>query len=335
MDIIDSHVHWWPRSLFEQLADRTTYPRAERTSSGDFWYGRAPDAVSSFVATPVWLDVDEQFAHMDRLGRGQIAVVASLGALSVCFSDVPASEGRELAMLYNTAIAAVQRTHPGRFWGTAAIPLTDTEIAIEVLDHAINELGLVGANLPGSVGPDPRIDAPHLEPFYARVEELGIPLFLHPTDAVFPELLGGYGGSLYLSMGRVMEVTMAASRLILSGVLERHADLKLVMSHTGGALPYQAGRLDKNGKAARLQQAPSTYLKRFYTDTVSPHTLGLQFAVQFFGADHVMYGSDFPCWNPTEALRLFDDMGLSDADRELLLGGNARRLMKLEVPISA
>lgn len=332
MRIVDSHVHWWPRSLFERLCDRPGYPRAERDGRGNYWYGRQKDAVSSFIASPVWLDLDLQFEHMAGLGRPPIDMVGSLGALSVCFSDVPVDEGRDLAMQFNTETAAEQRKYPGRFWGTAAVPLTDTEIALEVMEHAIVELGLVGVNLPGSIGSDPNIDADRLEPFYDRAEQLGVPLFLHPTDAVFPEMLGSYGGSLYLSLGRVIEVSVAATRLILSGVMERHPNLKLIMSHTGGALPYQAGRLDKNGKAAKLQLPPSAYLKRIYTDTVSPHTMGLEFAVEFFGADHVMYGSDFPCWSPAEALRLFDEIGLSTDDQEKLLSGNARRLLKLREP---
>ena len=151
-----------------------------------------------------------------------------------------------------------------------------------------------------------------LEPFYDRVEELGLPLFLHPTDAVFADMLSdGYGGALHLSLGRVVEVSVAAMRLVFSGIMERHPNLKLVMSHTGGALPYQAGRMDKNGKKANLPELPSTYLKRIYTDTVTPHAIGMKFAVEFFGADHVMYGSDYPCWSPADALRFFDECGFS------------------------
>ena len=110
-------------------------------------------------------------------------------------------------MMWNEEMAGAQRKYPGRVWASAAVPLTDTRIAIEVLDHAINKLGLMGANLPGSVGSDPRIDAERLEPFYDRVEQLGVPLFLHPTDAVFEELLEGYNGALHLSLGRVIEVS--------------------------------------------------------------------------------------------------------------------------------
>jgi aminocarboxymuconate-semialdehyde decarboxylase len=136
---------------------------------------------------------------------------------------------------------------------------------------------------------------------------------------------------LHLSLGRVIEVSVAASRLIFSGVMDRHPNLKVVMSHTGGALPYQAGRLDKNGKGAKLAEPPSAYLKRMYTDTVTPHTIGMKFAIEFFGADHVMYGSDYPCWDPAAALAFFDAIGLSPQDQKKVLGGNARRVLKMDV----
>jgi aminocarboxymuconate-semialdehyde decarboxylase len=179
------------------------------------------------------------------------------------------------------------------------------------------------------VGADPRIDADRLEPFYARVAELGVPLLLHPTDAVFSDMLDGYNGALHLSLGRVVEVSVAAMRLVFSGLMERHPTLKVVMSHTGGALPYQSGRMDKNGKGARLPHPPSTYIRRMHTDTVSPHSAGIKFAVDYYGIDHVMYGSDYPCWTPADALRLFQEIGLSAADQQRVLSDNARKLFGL------
>ncbi len=125
------------------------------------------------------------------------------------------------------------------------------------------------------------------------------------------DLLEGYGGALHLSLGRVIEVSVAASRLVLSGIMERHPDLKIVMSHTGGALPYQSGRMDKNTKNAKLPRPPATYLKRMYTDTVSPHAAGMKFAIEYYGIDHVMYGTDYPCWDPATALALIDELELS------------------------
>ncbi len=145
-------------------------------------------------------------------------------------------------------------------------------------------------------------------------------------------MLEGYDGSLHLSLGRVIEVSVAAMRLVLSGMMERHPKLKVVMSHTGGALPYQSGRMDKNTPKAKLPKPASTYLKRMYTDTVSPHTAGLKFAIEYYGIDHVMYGTDYPCWEPKAALKLIDELNLSVADRQKLFYDNARRILGLREP---
>ncbi|AXL53698.1 hypothetical protein DSC91_007258 [Paraburkholderia caffeinilytica] len=265
---------------------------------------------------------------MDTLEH-DVDVICSIGPFSRHFSDLPVDEGRAAAMSWNEEMAAAQRRYPGRLWASAAVPLRDTDVAIEVVDHAIGTLGLIGVNLPGTVGSLDRIDAERLEPFYAHVEKLGVPIFLHPTDSIFPDILDGYNGALYLSLGRVVDISVSACRLVLSGIMERHPGLKIIMSHTGGALPYQAGRMDKNAKAAGLPLPPSTYIKRMYTDTVSPHELGMRFAVEFYGADHVMYGSDYPCWSPATALELFGQVGLSSADQQKIFYGNARRLFGL------
>jgi len=331
MHIIDSHFHWWPRSVFERLCKRRDFPRAGVNQTGGYDYWRREGAGAHLNSWADWFDLDEQFAHMDGLGH-KVDVVSSIGPFSVFFSDLPAEEGRDYALMWNEEMAGAQRKYPGRFWASAAIPLQDTRVAIEVLDHAINKLGLMGANLPGSVGSDPRIDAARLEPFYARVAELGVPLFLHPTDAVFQDMLEGYNGALHLSLGRVIEVSVAASRLILSGLMERHPNLKVVLSHTGGALPYQSGRMDKNTKAAKLPHPASTYMKRMYTDTVSPHSAGMKFAIDYYGIDHVMYGTDYPCWDPATCLKLLEDVELSPADRQKLFYDNARRILGLRDP---
>ena len=333
MQIIDSHFHWWPRSVFEALCKRDGYPRAEKNDKGGYTYwrqagGHPEGGASRFNLSGEWFDLDKQLAHMDTTGY-EVAVVCSAGPFSLHFSDLPTEEGRAAAMLWNEEMAEAQRRYPGRLWASAAVPLRDTKVAIEVLDHAIGTLGLMGANLPGSVGSYERIDAERLEPFYDRVEQLGIPLFIHPTDSIFPDILDGYNGALYLSLGRVIDVSVTACRLILSGIMERHPDLKIVMSHTGGALPYQAGRMDKNAKAAGLPLPPSTYIKRMYTDTVSPHEMGIRFAVEFYGVEHVMYGSDYPCWTPATALELLQEVGLSKEHQEMILGGNARRILGL------
>ncbi len=105
------------------------------------------------------------------------------------------------------------------------------------------------------------------------------------------------------------------------------------MSHTGGALPYQAGRLDKSCEAAKLPKDPSVYLKTFYTDTVSPHALGIKWAIEFFGIDHIMFGDDYPCWKTEAAIQVVQELGLSKSDQEKIFGLNARRFFKLPAPV--
>jgi len=328
MKIIDSHFHWWPRSVFEHLCKRKGFPTAEVNDRGGYTYHGAGGRSGSIPAWAAWFDLDEQLAHMDGLGH-DISVVCSIGPLSIAFSELPVDEGKELALMWNEEMAWAQRRYPGRVWASAAVPLVDTNVAIDVLDDAIDRLGLMGVNLPGSVGKEGNIDDARLEPFYARVEELGLPMFLHPTDAVFADMLEGYGGALHLSLGRVVEVSVAASRLVLSGLTERHPGLKIVMSHTGGALPYQAGRMDKNTKAAGLPKPFSDYLHSMYTDTVSPHSAGMKFAIEYFGIDRVMYGTDYPCWDPATALRLLDELQLSEEDSQKLFHDNAIKILGL------
>ncbi len=287
MRIIDSHFHWWPRSVSERLCKRTTYPRAEVNGRGGYTYLRQDNVDYVLSSWAEWFDLDRQLAHMDGLGH-QVDVVCSIGPFSVFFSDLPAEEGREAAIQWNEEMAGAQRKYPGRVWASAAVPLIDTKIAIEVLDDAVNRLGLMGVNLPGSIGSDARIDAERLQPFYARVEQLGLPIFLHPTDAVFADMLTGYDG-----------------------------------------------RMDKNTPRAKLPKPASTYLKRMYTDTVSPHAAGLKFAIEYYGIDHVMYGTDYPCWDPATALALLNEIGLSKEDQDKLFYSNARRILGLREPAPA
>src|SRR5271165_5756254 len=93
--------------------------------------------------------------------------------------------------------------------------------------------------------------------------------------------------------------------------------------------------MDKNSKAANLPLPASAYMKRMYTDTVSPHAMGMKFAIEYYGTDHVMYGTDYPCWDPATALALLGEIDLSQADRQKLFHDNARRILNLREPRAA
>ena len=265
---------------------------------------------------------------MDDLGR-RVDVISSTGPFAGLFTSIAHRDSLRLTRQYNELMAEAQRDHPGRVWGTCVLPLLDTDDALTELEYAVRELGLVGVNIPGRIGQSDNIDAPRLEPVYALIEQLGVPVFVHPNDEAFASVLDGYDGALHLSLGRVVDVSVSAYRLVLSGLMDRYPDLRIAMSHTGGALPYQAGRMDKNSGAAGLPGRPSDYLRRMYTDTVSPHAMGVRFAVDFYGADHVMYGSDYPCWDPEVALAIIDELGLDDADYTKVMRTNALDFYRL------
>lgn len=325
MRVVDSHYHWYPRDHFEKLAALADYPRAVRDGDGYRYYfnnGR------SYIPVPaVWFDLDAGLAASDAAAGHDVTAVGTTGVLAGMLDQAPLATAVELAADYNDRLAAAQRAYPGRFFGTAAIPLTDTGEAVALLDHAITELGLIGVNLPPVTAGAESIDAARLEPFYDRVEELGIPLIVHPTDLVFDEILAGYDTGIQRSLGRLIDSSVTVLRLIFSGIMERHPALKVMHTHGGGVLPYQAGRIDKNARIKGLPEPPSTYLRRTYVDTVCPQELTIRTAMEFYGADHVMYGTDYPCWSPKAAAAVIDGAGLTGTDTDKVLRDNAAAVL--------
>jgi aminocarboxymuconate-semialdehyde decarboxylase len=308
--LLDSHFHWYPQHVEDGLNAANGRTRRH---------------------TPDWYDLEGQFARMDALGR-DVDVISSTGPFTGLFTntELTSADSRALTRLHNETMADAQHRYPGRFWGTCVLPLLETDAALAELEYAVGTLGLVGVNIPGRIGAADDLDHPRFEVLYDRIEALGVPLFIHPNDEAFEGQLTGYNGALHLSLGRVIDVSVSAYRLVLSGVMERHPALKLIMSHAGGALPYQAGRMDKNSGAAGLPKAPSEYLKRMYTDTVMPQAASVGFAIDFYGADQVMYGSDYPCWDPDAALRILDELELDDDTFHKITYRNAYDLYALE-----
>jgi aminocarboxymuconate-semialdehyde decarboxylase len=328
MRTVDTHFHWFPRSHFEQMAARAEYPRTERVGDGYRYYYNEGH---NFLPLPaVWFDLDAGLAAAEAATGPETVVVCTTGVLSGLLDQLPAAEAVDSAFAYNEEIAKAQRARPGRLFGTAAVPLRDTEQAIAVLDHAIGELDLRAVNLPPVTGPD-TIDVTRLEPFYARVAELGVPLIVHPTDLVFGELLSDYGDALQRTLGRLFDSSVTVLRLIFGGILERHPDLRIIQTHGGGLLPYQAGRIDKNARQP-LPLAPSEYLKRIFVDTVTPQALTVRTALEFYGPGKVIYGTDYPCWSPRAATEVLTEAGLTDDQRARIQSSNAEAVLNLATP---
>jgi aminocarboxymuconate-semialdehyde decarboxylase len=327
---IDTHFHWYPASLYERLSQRAEYPRAVKVGNG-FRYLYTADQGGD--RSPIWLDLEGGFAAAEAASGPETTVINTTGTFEGLLEQLPLDLGLELATQYNEQVAAAQQQHPGRFYGTAAVPLRDTREALAVLDHAIGSLGLVAVNLPALAGSEP-IDVPRLQPFYARVAELGVPLIVHPTDTVFAETLSAYNGDLFRAIGRTLDTSVTVLRLIFSGTMERHPDLKVLHTHSGGLLPYQVGWIDKSPYAdkgiASLPHPTSDYIKRIFVDTVAPEPLTIRTAIEFYGIDNIVYGTDYPCWSCAKSFDVLNGSALSAAQLQQILSVNATRLFKLE-----
>ncbi|MEU1053311.1 amidohydrolase family protein [Streptomyces sp. NPDC005876] len=237
---------------------------------------------------------------------------------------------RKVYRLANEATAAHCAGAPERLRGLGLVPLQHPGLMPEALDHALAQ-GLLGVEI-SSHAPGRELSDPAYEPFWARAEETGAILFLHPFGCTLDERLDRW----YLSntVGQPTENAVALSHLIFSGVLDRHPGLKLVAAHGGGYLPTHIGRSDHAWSArpdagSSCAHLPSSYLKRLYFDSLvhDPHVL--RELVRAAGADRVLLGSDFPfdmgTEDPVAALRA---ARLPEADFHAVRGGNAAALLR-------
>ena len=245
--------------------------------------------------------------------------------------------GVEVARLMNRETAALVKRGGGRLAGMGVLPLGEPTKAADEIRRAVGEYGFRGACLPTSAAGVP-LDLPQFEEIWDALEKLGLLVFMHATTAITRETLGQY--TLNTVVAWPTEVTIAATRLIFSGVMERHPRLNLVLSHGGGTLPYLAGRLDLAYRApkheanpacrANITKPPSHYLKQLYYDTVVASAASLHFLIDLVGADRVMFGSDFPyeIGDADGAIALAALAGSGPAEREKVLGQNARNILE-------
>lgn len=323
--VVDSQTHWYPRILWDAYTARTEYPRCRRDGDG-YLFELAPD--QWFPIRPHFYDLDKQLEVYEAAGID--VVISSSGS----FGDVdslPVEQAKEVALALNELRAEAEREHRGRFFGLATIPWQDTGAALEVLEDAVTRLGLRGVLIHSNVAGAP-IDSEHLRPVYARVAALGVPLCLHPARTIMEDTLRDYG--LEYLLGYMFDSSLAALRLVLSGILEEQPALKVVHPHCGAALPYLAGRIDSSyskpySLGEEWPKPPSRYLAVLYTDTMSQSESTLAFARNFFDPGHIMFGSDFPYFEPTAELA-FVRRSLDGTDDEAgVLGGNAVALFGL------
>ena len=241
----------------------------------------------------------------------------------------------EIARVHNHTVSQFCAAHPDRFAGLGTVALQHPDLAAEQLQEAVTKLGLKGAMIGGSVN-DEELSAPKFHPFWAKAEELGALIFIHPQvgwDNVKRFDGNGWLGNI---IGRPLESTLAISHLIFEGTLDRFPRLKICVAHAGGYLPHYVGRSErcgegKIGRCKPVQKLPSEYLKRLYYDELVFTSEGLRHLIAQVGVSQVTLGTDYPGdWSAPDAVDfVLRAPGLSNADRRAILGGNAEELLKI------
>ncbi len=279
--------------------------------------------------TPNLVNLDLRLRDYDSMGLNAQVISPAPGQ---CYYDVPAEVGIETARLVNEGIAACVAARPGRIAaGLGSVPLgAGGDSAAAELTHCMNELKLKGVEVLAHVG-NRELSDPEFEPFWARAQQLGAVVFIHPSGFTEPRRFGRtYAGNI---IGNPLDTTMALHYLIFDGVLERYPDLKILAAHGGGFLPAYSGRMD-HGWGARsdahgtLPRPPSEYLKKIYVDSVVFTPLQLAGLVTFFGSDRILLGTDYPYdmgeYDPLGHIESVSNF--TAAERAAIAGGNAKAL---------
>jgi uncharacterized protein len=306
-----------------------------------------------FREVPVLTDLDLRFRIMDNY-EGYVQV------LTLCSPPLEAlgsgHETPELARLANDGMAELVEKYPERFPGfVASMPMNNSDAALKEIDRAVSQLNATGIQIFSNVNGRP-LDEPEFQPLFARMAELNLPIWLHPTRGPsFPdyhtERRSRY--DLWWVFGWPYETSIAMARLVFSGIFDRHPDLMVITHHLGAMVPYFEGRagfgLDQLGSRtedtddgmalARLQRRPLDYFRMFYADSaLFGARAGVECGLAFFGADRILFGTDMP-FDPEkgpgfirETIRSIEEMRVSREEKIKIYEGNARRLMKLRIP---
>jgi aminocarboxymuconate-semialdehyde decarboxylase len=283
---------------------------------------------------PKLTGVTERLQDMDRMG---VDIQAICPAPYQFFYWTEADYGAELAREVNEGIAQIAADRPDRFVGMGSVPLQDSQLAIRELNHCVKNLGMRGVeictNVNGKNLTDPSLK---LDKFFARAEELGVVIFMHPLGYTQADRLTHH----YFNnvIGNPLDSTVAVSHLIFDGVMQRYPKLKFVVAHGGGFIAHYWARMDHAWRARPdcrtiIKNPPSSYLEKFYFDSITFDPEMLKRLIDRFGADHVVLGTDYPYdMGEEDPLGLIAQVKkLSHADRQLIEGGNAARLLGITV----
>lgn len=325
---VDVHTH-----LLVPKAAEMTRPhyRPELDPRTFFSSARSTELNQQFYA-----EVREKFtrpeariADMDEMGI-DVQVVAISPFQYFYWADEQLAP--RVAAVENERIAETVRAAPARFIGLASLPLAHPEAACLEARRVVEEYGFTGVEIGTDVtGLD--LDDERFEPVWETLEDLELVVVLHPAGFTHAERLTDY--YLVNVIGMPLSSTLAVTRMILGGVFERHPRLRMVVVHGGGYLSYYAARTDHAFRhrpelRAHIDRLPSEYLQQLYFDTTVFDSRMLEQLIDSYGADHVLLGTDYPFdMGEPDPLKLISDARLTQAQRDLVVGGNAARLFRI------
>ena len=324
---IDVHNHFYPTKFLKQLENVGS--TVGITIETDDW-GRqilVQHGNRVVTITPPMTNANQRIEDMDQTGFDM--QILSLSAPSV---DIfPVKMGETLARVVNDEIARICQENPDHFMAFATLPFIDPDRTVKELERCIDALGFKGAcmgtNING-MGLDDQI----LYPFYERMADYDLPIHIHPRAPADKETYKDY--RLVPMIGFEMELCIAVVRLIMGGVMERFPNLKFIVSHLGGALPYLAERIQNCYEAypecqENISLPAKDYLKRFYYDTVSFFEPALMCAYSFLGARRLILGSDYPhvIGDIREAVTSIEHLDIPQTDKEMIYSANILRLI--------
>jgi len=250
---------------------------------------------------------------------------------------------KQICQIQNAKLAEACAANPDRFVAFATVALQYPDLAVEQLEEGMKKYGLRGAGIGGSVNGE-EISESKLDPFWAKAEQLGAAIFIHPQGsgvaAEIPKRLKG-NGLLGNIIGNPLETTIALSHLIFDGTLDKFPGVKIIGAHGGGYLPSYAARSDRGcstqptqcpgGPHGPIKKKPTEYLKQLYYDTMVFTPEGLRHLAAEVGTTQLMIGTDYPYpWTSEAVDHVMGTPGLSDADRAAILGGNAAKLFGIK-----
>jgi aminocarboxymuconate-semialdehyde decarboxylase len=323
--IVDFHNHYYPPAYLDAVKAGGLKVRLDYDREGN---PRLHYPGDYNILVPGHRDLDFRERVLDE--HGVTHQVLTFTTPGVHYED-PAVAVR-LARLVNDAYATevARRKH---YTALATLPLNDPRASIAELDRAMRELGLRGAMVFSNVN-GVGLDEAQYMPLWEKANDLGAVIYIHPAHPLGVEAMEKYW--LMPLVGFLMDTTLAAGKLVFSGLVERFPRITWVLTHMGGAVPYLAERWDRGYEAfaecrANTREKPSAYLKRFYYDTVNFDNAAQRLAIEFAGVDHILAGSDYPhqIGSIPRMLSSIRNLDLTEEQRAKIFSGNAASLLAL------